>query len=180
MTFDNDDSIVIATAMMDDAAAFLRFAQAARRDYVDAKTDPVLLRGASNGMSVLLALATETALKAWQCRDSGDHDRTHDLLELYESERITPASRSTIAAALEGVPIGAWPDIFRAMPWLEMRFPTDAETYIRAVLKYHAKTFIEARYATETLVKKRALMVETPQIEHVLEALIRAYHRASP
>ena len=171
-------STVIATLMMEEAAALMRFAQAADRDSLgvgDASTDPTLSQGITRGVPILFALATEIALKAWQRHDSGGHDRSHHLFALYASERITPASRSAIAGALEGVPIGGYPDISCAMPWLQMQYPTYAETYIRAVLKRHADTFIEIRYAIETLAKKGAVMTQIHQLERVLKALIRAY-----
>ena len=47
--------------------------------------DTFLLEGSILAAPVLLSLATELALKAWQCRErNGTPDRTHDLLKLFD------------------------------------------------------------------------------------------------
>ena len=47
------------------------------------QSDPLLFMGIFHAVPILLSLATEIALKAYQCRErKGEPDHTHDLLEL--------------------------------------------------------------------------------------------------
>ena len=171
----DDDGAAKADILMNQATALKRFAGQAGRDYADIKSDGALFRGTFHGVFILLAFATEVALKAWQRRDSGDHESGHHLLRLYESERITDSSRAAIADAVEGVTFGVYGDLPRELPSLAMGYPPDAETYVRAVLESHAATLSEMRCGVETVARTEGAMEHTRHIERVLGTLIRAF-----
>ena len=52
------------------------------------ESDGLLLEGKILAAPILLSLATEIALKAWQCRErNGSPDQSHDLLKLFDGLR---------------------------------------------------------------------------------------------
>ncbi len=180
------DGVGMGLALMGQAQAlwrFAAFAEDAERESGDAQSEEALFLGALLGVPILLALAVEIALKAWQARDSGDHDRGrdgHHLLKLYGSRRIKAESKAEIGAAVEGVPFWTGhPVAAGGPPDLLMQFPPDAETYIRAVLGAHATTFVDARYHVETLSRRKGMTVWTSHLHRVLKALIQAFPGAA-
>ena len=74
-----------------------------------------LLMGQGHVRPVLLALATEIALKAWQCRErKGPPDHGHDLVELFDA--LSEDARERLQAQLPEWPwpLGArWSDLAR-------------------------------------------------------------------
>ena len=79
--------------------------------------DVFLFTGQQLAEPILLALATEIALKAWQCRErKGPPESEHDLLKLFEglSEEARGRPRSGLPrAAAAGRHAGLHPDSFR-------------------------------------------------------------------
>ena len=68
------------------------------------ESEPTLFKGKMVAGPILLALATEVALKAWQCmeRNGGAPDRTHDLLKLFD--KLSPATRDRLEARMPELP----------------------------------------------------------------------------
>ncbi len=121
--------------------------------------------GRSHAHAVLLALAVEIALKAWQCRErkGGDPDHSHCLVKLFDrlsedaQERLQtrmpehPWPRGAEHARLSGNPFGGG---------------------IRVVLEAHRNTFEAWRYSYE----HDALYTWPPQLDEALTAIIDTYN----
>ena len=74
-------------------------------------SDPLLFQGSGLTGAILLSLATEIALKAWQCRErKDDPDRTHDLLDLFIG--LEPETQDLLQAKMPG-----WPEIPAMSPF---------------------------------------------------------------
>ena len=125
-------------------------------------SDPLLSRGMYLAESILLSLALEIALKAWQRRErQGEPDRSHDLLQLFES--LEEATQKRLQAK---------------MPALVD--PVLGETLregLREVLCSHRDAFIKWRYSYETDEEGSLLkMFSPPTVHQALTVLIDAYH----
>ncbi len=73
--------------------------------------DPLLFQGSGLAGPILLSLATEIALKAWQCRERKNApDRTHDLLDLFMG--LEPDTQELLQARMPG-----WPEILEGTPF---------------------------------------------------------------
>ena len=71
--------------MILNARSLQRVAKDLGRHMDDPHSDPLLFEGKFVAIPVLLTLATEIALKAWQCRErKAKPDRSHDLLKLFD------------------------------------------------------------------------------------------------
>jgi len=78
--------------VIEDAKALQRVAEELRgQDSQSGESDALLFRGKFLAEAILLSLALEIALKAWQRRErQGAPDRSHDLLQLFEGlEEVT-------------------------------------------------------------------------------------------
>ena len=76
-----------------------------RHESESCTSDSLLFQGSGLAGSILLSLATEIALKAWQCRERKDApDRTHDLLRLFEG--LEPETQELLQAMMPGWPRG--------------------------------------------------------------------------
>ena len=72
--------------MMEKAKALYRVADELDRRGTPVNQDQLLFLGKLVAVPVLMALAMEIALKAWQCRErNAEPDKSHDLLKLFES-----------------------------------------------------------------------------------------------
>ena len=92
--------------------------------------------------AILLPLATEIALKAWQCRErKGAPDRSHDLLKLFEG-----LSEDAQAQLEEGLPV--WLDPWSIRLGVHEVCPVGAG--MRKVLEYHRQSFEHWRYLYES------------------------------
>lgn len=106
---------------------------------------------------VLLALATEIALKAWQCHErNGPPDQTHDLLKLFlglgeDAQRRLSEKMPELPSPLPGFP-PAYPGMQNAL--------SDCRN-----------VFVEWRYSHE----RRHLRAETGVLKTALSAIIEAY-----
>ena len=128
------------------------------------KSDSLSFQGKFVAMPVLLALATEIALKAWQCRErqeKPDHD--HDLLRLFEGLRED--TQAWLEAKLPEIPD----------PLLGSEFPP-IHPGIRVTLSSNRNLFEKWRYLYESRGGKRA---ETGLLNEALTVLIDAYDESA-
>lgn len=120
-------------------------------------SDPLLFQGSGLAGSILLSLATEIALKAWQCRErKGAPDRTHDLLRLFEGlERET---QELLQAKMPG-----WPGIPEMSPF----------TYgsLAELLWSHRDSYTHWRYLHE----KHSAVFRNGELNQALTVLLNAY-----
>ena len=72
-------------SMIWNAKSLQRVANELKQQEVSYQSNPLLFSGTFLAAPILLTLATEIALKAWQCRErQGKPEKIHDLLRLYE------------------------------------------------------------------------------------------------
>ncbi len=112
---------------------------------------------------VLLALATELALKAWQCRERNGEapDKTHDLAELFDA--LGDDARTLLELAMP-----AHPDpMARFVP---------VYSGIREALKVNGKLFETWRYPYE----HPGLTAETGALKAALAAIVDTYWKFVP
>ena len=123
-------------------------------------TDHLLFSGKFLAVPILLALATEIALKAWQCRErKGKPDNSHDLLRLFDG--LGEATRTRLAAKL--------PELPNPLPGFPPIRPGMRET-----LRAHKEAVVHWRY----LYENSTGMFQTAAIEEVLAATIDVYDKA--
>ena len=149
--------------VMEDARALRRVVEALHSQGAQsAEADPLLFQGKFWEAPILLSLALEVALKAWQRRDrQGTPDRGHDLLELFEG--LTPATQKRLEAKMpaRGGRLGGEPPGER----------------LRALLSSHRTAFIKWRDSYEgeeagALFKTFDLVA----VQQALTVLINAYY----
>ena len=113
--------------------------------------------GTSVAVPILLSLAAEIGLKAWQCRErNGPPDKTHDLLALFDALGENTRRR------LE--------DKMPEVPSLVARLPPYYPG-IRDALSQNKNLFVEWRYAHE----HHSLFAETGVLKTALKAIVGAY-----
>ena len=143
------------------AKSLQRVAKELERHGEPPQSDPLLFSGKLLAVPVLLTLATEIALKAWQCRErKGKPDHGHDLLELFDG--LGEATRTQLAAKFPEVPnpLPGFPPIRPGM---------------RKTLCFHRKAFVHWRYLYED---PRGVF-QTPALNEVIAAIIDAYDKAA-
>ena len=117
--------------------------------------DALLFEGSSVAVPVLLSLATEIALKAWQYRErNGAPDRTHDLLELFDG--LGDSAQKRLRERMPEIDDPLMPPIYRGM---------------RSVLSQSSRMFVEWRYPHE----HGSLWADTGPLKMALDAIIAAY-----
>ena len=105
----------------------------------DLKSENFLFSGKYMSAPILMALATEIALKALQCQERKRSPmRTHDLLKLFEG-----LSEDTQTRLEEGLPSQLDPVSMRIQDF----FPVGAG--MRKVLEFHRYSFMHWRYKYE-------------------------------
>ena len=118
---------------------------------------PLLFQGKFVAIPVLLAFATEIALKALQCLERrAKPDYGHDLLKLFDG--LKPETQTRLAKRLPEVPY-------------PMAGPSPNQSRVRMTLDLHRKKFEQWRY----LYEKPAGMFDVSEINDVLTALIKIY-----
>ena len=125
------------------------------------QSDSLLFMGKFFAGPVLLTLATEISLKAWQCRERKEKpDRSHDLLELFDG--LEEATRTWLAAQFPEVlsPVPGFPPIRPGM---------------RDTLCFHRNAFMRWRYLYEN---PGGNLFQTAELNEVLTAIIDAYDKA--
>lgn len=131
-------------------------------DDLDPRED--LFLGKLLAQPVLLALATEIALKALRCRErKGPPDYGHDLVELFDTLNEDTQDRLQVRLPEHPFPRGA--------NWA--RFSGDPfGGGMRTVLEFHRDTFKEWRYLYEHMPNR----AWPPQLDEALTAIIEAYN----
>lgn len=135
--------------------------QLASDQELPSEPDIDLFRGKILASAILLPLATEIALKAWQCRErKGAPDRSHDLLKLFEG-----LSEDAQAQLEEGLPV--WLDPLS----IHELCPVGAG--MRKVLEYHRQSFEHWRYLYESSIGS----FYAPALNEALTVIIETYDR---
>ena len=110
---------------------------------------------------ILLALATEIALKAWQRRErAGAPDRGHDLVALFEA--LSEEAQDTLEARCPNNVIPPALEVFGPIP-----------SGMRRTLEIHKDTFERWRYAYEATEDH----IWPDALDAALTAIIEAYER---
>ena len=136
--------------------------------------DELLFRGKFLAVPNLLSLATELALKAWQCREQQKApERTHDLLKLFHS--LEQDTQEMLEARMRKVsPDSVWAE----QPGMQNLSPLEQEMLgakmhpLRDVLRSHSDVNIRWRYIHE---ETYGAQFETAKIDRALTVIIDAY-----
>ena len=151
--------------MIDNAKALQKVAnQLAPDQESPMESDIFLFTGKIMVVPILLSLATEIALKAWQCRERKKAPYTHDLLKLFEGlsegaqirlEEELPMQLDPVSIRLgahELCPVGAG---------------------MRKILEFHRKAFECWRYTHESMRET----FYTPVLNEALTVIIETYNQ---
>ena len=126
----------------------------------------------------LLSLATEIALKAWQCREQQKApERTHDLLKLFQN--LEQDTQEMLEARMRKVsPDSVWADALRMqnLSPLEQEMLGAKMHPLRDVLRSHSDANMLWRYIYEEPEAK----FETGEIDLALTVIIDAYEKRWP
>ena len=121
------------------------------------QSDGSRFEGTSVAVPILLSLAAEIGLKAWQCRErDGPPDQTHDLLNLFDA--LGENARTRLEQRMPEVP--------SPVAGLPPYYPG-----IRDALCQNKNLFVEWRYAHE----HHSLFAETGVLKTALTAIVEAY-----
>ena len=121
------------------------------------QSDGSSFEGTTVAAPILLSLAAEIGLKAWQCKErNGPPDKTHDLLKLFDG--LGENARRRLEDKMPEVP--------RPVAGLPPIYPG-----IRNVLCQNKNLFVEWRYAHEHV----SLFAETGVLKTALTAIVEAY-----
>ncbi len=126
----------------------------------------------------LLSLATEIALKAWQCRERQKApDHIHNLLELFES--LEQDTQEMLEARMQKQsPCPVW----AGQPGMQNLSPCEQEMLgakmypLRDILRSHSDVNIRWRYIHE----ETSAQCELPEIDRALTVIIDAYEKKWP
>ena len=125
------------------------------------ESDSMLFLGMISAEPILLSLALEIALKAWQCREKGAPKPSHDLLQLFEG--LEEATQKRLEAKM--------PPLLD--PWLGWPIREG----LRELLCSHRKAFIKWRYPYEADEEGSIFKTfETAAVHQALTVLIDAYY----
>ena len=148
--------------MISNAKSFQRVVQELDRNGSKSpQSDPLLFSGVVLANPILLSLAIEIALKAWQCREQKRApDHTHDLLKLFDS--LEPDTREFLEERMREV------EPYSIEPFLEGMRSFEP---LRKVLSCHKETFKEWRYINEY----GGGVVQTASLDRALSVIMDAY-----
>ena len=159
----NEERVWDADYMIWTAASLQCLVKELEQDESLSKSDSLSFRGKFVAIPVLLALAAEIALKAWQCRErQAQPDYGHDLLKLFEGLRED--TQAWLEAKLPEIPD----------PLLGSGFPP-IHPGIRAALNFNRNLFEKWRYLYESRGAKRS---QTGLLNEALTVLIDTYDEA--
>ena len=126
----------LAIVMMGQAQSLQRVTEMLQPDVESDSPGSALYRGKIVAVPILLGLATEIALKAWQCETrNGPYDRSHDLVGLFDS--LDGGIQSRLEGALPPVRLAA-------------KFSPERAT-MREILFVHRDVFERWRYTHEVV-----------------------------
>ena len=149
--------------VIEDAKALQRVVEELHsQDSKSVESDPLLFQGKFLVEPILLSLAIEIALKAWQRRErQGAPDRGHDLLQLFEG--LEEATQKRLQAKMPPL-LAPWP----GEPLREG---------LRELLGSHRNAFIKWRYPYEGDEEGSIFKTfETAAVHQALAVLIDAYY----
>ena len=125
------------------------------------ESNALLLRGRILAEPILLSLALEMALKAWQRRErQGAPDRSHDLLQLFEG--LEEATQKRLEAKMP--------------PMVDPLLGETLREGLRELLRSHQNAHTDWRYLYED---PRFKTFETSALHQALTVLTGAYHERS-
>ncbi len=135
----------------------------------------LLLNGMFLAIPNLLSLATEIALKAWQCRErQKDPDHIHNLLELFESlEQDTQEMLEARMQKQSPCPVWAGQPRMQNLSPLEQEMLGAKMHPLRDVLRSHSDVYKRWRYLHE----ETSAQCELPEIDRALTVIIDAYEK---
>ena len=161
--------------MIDSAKSLQRVAKELEKNEGEAgQSDQWLFRGVFLAAPILLSLATEIALKAWQCLEREEPpDRTHDLLSLFDS--LKQDTREMLEARMRKVsPYSVWaeqPGMQNLKPDLQDMLAARMHP-LRTVLSSHCKAFQRWRYSYEEI---SFSIFESSEIDRALTVIVDAH-----
>ena len=170
----NDRASWDSDSMIGNAKSLQRVARELEKNGQEAgQSDNWLFQGIVLAGPILLSLATEIALKAWQCSEREKApDRTHDLLKLFDS--LKQDTQEMLEARMRKVsPHSVWagePRFRNLNPDLQDIWGARIQP-LRAVLSSHCKAFQRWRYLYEESFAK----FESAEIDRALTVIIDAY-----
>ena len=152
--------------MIDEAKSLQRVAKELKQNGSESsQSDSFLSRGKRRAVPILLSLATEIALKAWQVREGKKKPgKTHDLLTLFES--LEPDTQEMLEARMRKLSPPA--------ALLLTKHP------LRDVLCSHKDAFERWRYSYETIIRGGGITFEIGEIDRALTAIVDAYYDDKP
>ena len=129
------------------------------------QSDSFMFDGKIIAAPILLALATEIALKAWQCRErQGTPDHSHDLLKLFEGLSEDAQTRLEEELPVQLDPISIHLGVHDVCP---------VGARVRNVLEFHRRSFERCRYSYESM----AEVFYLPALNEALTVIIDTYNR---
>ena len=138
--------------------------------------DQLLFMGRFLAVPNLLSLATEIALKAWQCRERQKApERTHDLLKLFHS--LEQDTQEMLEARMQKVSPGSvWAEALRMrnLSPLEQEMLGAKMHPLRDVLRSHSDANMRWRYLHE---QTSSQQFETGEMDLALTVIIDAYEK---
>ena len=136
-------------------------------------SDGQLFQGIVLAGPILLSLATEIALKAWQCSErQGPPDHTHDLLKLFESlKQDTQDLLENMMRNVSPYSVNAWDERMQELdPDLQDMFAARMNP-IRDILSDHSDANMRWRFSYE----QPWDTFDTGEIDRALTVIINAY-----
>ena len=138
--------------------------------------DRLLFEGTFLTVPNLLSLATEIALKAWQCRERQKApERTHNLLKLFQS--LEQNTQEMLEARMRRVsPHSVWaeqPEMQNLGPFEQEMFAAKMHP-LRDILRSHSDANMRWRYLYEEFY---GTQFETAEIDRALTVIIDAYEK---
>ncbi len=124
--------------------------------------DVLLFEGKCLAIPVILSLATEIALKAWQIRErKKPPDKSHDLLALFES--LNEDTQSLLDEKMPKIP--------------NLSVPSFSPIYhdIRSILSLNKDLFVRWRYSYES----PSQIAETGLLKRALGTIVEAYDESA-
>lgn len=162
--------------MMDYAESLLLVARELQQKNTEPKRDTRLFEGVFLSVPILLTLATEIALKAWQFRELEEvNTRTHDLLKLFQS--LKPSTQNMLEAKMRKVSFNS---MYSEDPRLQNQNPDVQEMFrakmnpLRDVLSSHCDLNMRWRFLYE---ERYSLNFDTSEIQLALTVLIEAFYK---